>query len=1085
MMSSTGNGPSQECSVCQTQCSLPKKCILGDGYEGWMYICQSSCSHKWFTSICSIKKNVRRHKLLEALKEDHAFSRTIPNLKSSESSSEESRELDLQLSLGRHGECKTKDCCLLECSPPVTCGLLNSPDNLTTIILQCSGCSLKWHVCSVCKIFRRAHKNKALVISHMKEIHSLPPTGQKPEKDIELKIEPPCEKRLKLSDKIDGDANFASLTHLRKSDKFSPSSAEYFKDEHERKGSGKRRIATKAFGLEDTFDTNESDYHLLCAQHVAGLTKDQRVAFNKIIEITLARNKETNFDSRTPCTSSKDTRRVYLEGSKAICNVMPVPSVSARTSEGFAHISIDDLTNNILAHGWPLLQLRWNVKNDWKDDNGDFHSLLLQEIYEKIIKMGVDIPTDLRIHQMFIWSDGFQKNSHVQVKKTDLQLITCYFVPPDGVKDIRRYTQPVALGQKKSEHQNTLATIFDQVTTVEKIEMRYCGREKKMVPIIVVRIAIQNDHVERVNNTQTLQIGTFHHWWLVSCKFHPKVPSCADCFLRRLKTVVNHTDELNGHDDHSTCEECADWFTDLSNKVGWFEPEKQYPRKKCPDSPEAPEGRDVCSGNNPLLPPCILSFPFLILAFRFALHNALAQITDKRYMWNETKFRAYLRACCFNCSLISNMWHAVTRARMYEVGKHEILPPPLWHQFEQLNLQLSDFVDTPMHMLFLGIMKHMMGNIGRLFHLKKELFANFCGVIFKQLEACNKLSIEWCRGLAFSSNTSLGVAGWQAEQFVAFARLSLIYFGYLDDFKNELDHDGFIALKQMLVLWNLLLSSLFGDDKCDPTTVDHYAKLFLSASLKFGETTTALALTGTKSTAKKGKKNVECFFEGTSNYFSLLNLKELLRRFVHMRVLWEGEREKYIKYMKGVLYSMQDTETCLTNSLQKLLQKICLDYQMEDNMHYSPNNYVRTAPYKIYRGWDSFREEHWNSGKLLSGIIIKGDKSIYICIQENSEIRLVKAKFHYDYRKVRLNSHYFVLFFDNPETDYIRVKDREALKNMITDSTIIHPMVTHLNEYSKLNGHTVISKAWRVQVQGGDMIQNCIDDDTFSDLLQP
>lgn len=61
MMSSTGNGPSQECSMCQTQCSLPKKCILGDGYEGWMYICQSSCSHKWFTSICSIKKNVRRH----------------------------------------------------------------------------------------------------------------------------------------------------------------------------------------------------------------------------------------------------------------------------------------------------------------------------------------------------------------------------------------------------------------------------------------------------------------------------------------------------------------------------------------------------------------------------------------------------------------------------------------------------------------------------------------------------------------------------------------------------------------------------------------------------------------------------------------------------------------------------------------------------------------------------------------------------------------------------------------------------------------------------------------------------------------
>jgi hypothetical protein len=51
-----------------------------------------------------------------------------------------------------------------------------------------------------------------------------------------------------------------------------------------------------------------------------------------------------------------------------------------------------------------------------------------------------------------------------------------------------------------------------------------------------------------------------------------------------------------------------------------------------------------------------------------------------------------------------------------------------------------------------------------------------------------------------------------------------------------------------------------------------------------------------KFSAKIGKRRCEAaFFKDTSNYFGLLNLKSLIKRFGSLRNLWEGEQEKFIK----------------------------------------------------------------------------------------------------------------------------------------------------------------------------------------------
>jgi hypothetical protein len=87
-------------------------------------------------------------------------------------------------------------------------------------------------------------------------------------------------------------------------------------------------------------------------------------------------------------------------------------------------------------------------------------------------------------------------------------------------------------------------------------------------------------------------------------------------------------------------------------------------------------------------------------------------------------------------------------------------------------------------------------------------------------------------------------------------------------------------------------------------------------------------------TQKSGKRGKAAFFKDTSNYFSLLNLKPFIERFGPLRNLWEGEREKFIKYVKAEMNTICDTETYMPCVLNSLLCTHSLNYFMKDNQQY-------------------------------------------------------------------------------------------------------------------------------------------------------
>ncbi len=89
-----------------------------------------------------------------------------------------------------------------------------------------------------------------------------------------------------------------------------------------------------------------------------------------------------------------------------------------------------------------------------------------------------------------------------------MQLIIDYAVPPDGVRDIARYTLPFSLVTKQMVHYPQLNKILWQTKELQKDTYRFRKDSNSCEPTWFELVVIQNDQVERVNNLSILQGGT-------------------------------------------------------------------------------------------------------------------------------------------------------------------------------------------------------------------------------------------------------------------------------------------------------------------------------------------------------------------------------------------------------------------------------------------------------------------------------------------------------------------------------------------------------------------------------------------------
>jgi hypothetical protein len=85
--------------------------------------------------------------------------------------------------------------------------------------------------------------------------------------------------------------------------------------------------------------------------------------------------------------------------------------------------------------------------------------------------------------------------------------------------------------------------------------------------------------------------------------------------------------------------------------------------------------------------------------------------------------KVYLWTCCMSGDVSKIKIIMVNEVKKNNAPETIISPPVLWLQHEELGIKMEQFSDAPMHMLFLGVTKHLMAHVDHLLG-KKIKFSN-------------------------------------------------------------------------------------------------------------------------------------------------------------------------------------------------------------------------------------------------------------------------------------------------------------------------------------------------------------------------
>jgi hypothetical protein len=161
---------------------------------------------------------------------------------------------------------------------------------------------------------------------------------------------------------------------------------------------------------------------------------------------------------------------------------------------------------------------------------------------------------------------------------------------------------------------------------------------------------------------------------------------------------------------------------DYNNNTGWILKPSDYPSVSCTSfeesAPSPPQGREIT--NQTLLAPCKISFSFLLQAYEYAKFQFL-----RKDGWTQAMTKVYLWTCCMSGDVSKKNIIMVNEVEKNNAPETIISPPVLWLQHKELGIKMEQFSDAPMHMLFLGVTKHLMAHVDHLFGKKKWIFEHF------------------------------------------------------------------------------------------------------------------------------------------------------------------------------------------------------------------------------------------------------------------------------------------------------------------------------------------------------------------------
>jgi hypothetical protein len=352
----------------------------------------------------------------------------------------------------------------------------------------------------------------------------------------------------------------------------------------------------------------------------------------------------------------------------------------------------------------------------------------------------------------------------------------------------------------------------------------------------------------------------------------------------------------------------------------------KYPTSVAIGSPRPPTKRPVGAGAQ-ILPPILVSYPFWIEAYQFALFNY--HLGD----WTKKEFRTYLSTCSINGNVIQSLLHlSITRphATWPDILRmSESITPNLWFRTDLghgLTMELEAVFHCVHHGVEMNLLDALELSFGKI-KQKPTVHNDWNGYI----SSIKALNLDYLQLLRFSSdprkNEYFKTTGWIGTQKVGLGRilpylmtmsLSNPSFPYdiFDEKPITPDDDSgrknILRLAYVAVISFHCFTARFLSLAITAEMVNEcreYIKLFITSLTKLQQ---ALKLNTLS-------------YISTGNVTSLLNVPDLLERYGSFRFFWDLTDEKSVLKVKGVLSNVNMTsDSWLKSVLELITNSQCL-----------------------------------------------------------------------------------------------------------------------------------------------------------------
>lgn len=582
-----------------------------------------------------------------------------------------------------------------------------------------------------------------------------------------------------------------------------------------------------------------------------------------------------------------------------------------------------------------------------QDENGDRRSgglnafpaaqALLARLRNKIRDQGFN-PDQVAIGWVSVWSDGFVTTWVKQANK-GAWMFTITICFPDRCESFKSYTHVTALGPGNAIHNKVITYALKEIAGLERVTKRYCGRQKKFINTVFGLLTYAADRPERCGITHLLYGGNFGKRFMYTAHVDSGLlPSCDNCFRSRLHRILKPKQAQ----PIISCRHCCDWDYDDSEREAWKRGAElskvfsgtlpnglpkfhQYPTSSQSNIiGEHPAFRELPEQSH--IRPKKITFEWLIEGVATALCNLT--VGDWR-RYHSDKYLATFgineevqgmvvdasKTAKANLNLVEKEFRSEAMKAMMtpkELFKLKAIPEIWFLATTNSNLELTSFIEVPMHHFFTGVTKDIVNLLNAILtrHNNKTKFHKRVNPLLNHLKSILRLSYCLPRTLPNKK--------WVSENYLAFARLIPFFFAtYFNEFNTQSNINGKVKVLQRLVnAFNVLVSTLFHPKSRNNSIVDDVVKIFLSC---YNDVDKAIG-----SDLKKSD-NISLFSK--QNWLALLNLHNQIQLFGDFRLHWEGRNENMITTVKKDLLKIRSKtpKSFFSTKMKKIKQRRFID----------------------------------------------------------------------------------------------------------------------------------------------------------------